>query len=572
MGCFGRYLSLWVVLSAGLGVIVGHYAPSVPEALDKATISHISVPVAVLIWLMVFPMILKIDLRALRNVRANKVPVAVTSGVNYLIQPFTMYALARLFFEVVFRSTIDDRELEDEYVGGAVILGGSPCTAMVFVWSCLVNGDAAYTLVQVAFNDLLIFVFYIPTMMLLLQATSIPLPWDTAFVAVALFMLVPGLLALAVRWYGLRYHSEAWIQRITEKSKPVTIVALLATLFLIFTFQGDKFVDNPVHVLLIAVPLLLQSVIIFAIAYGLMAWLRVPHRQAAPGALIATSNFFELAVAVAMSLFGAESGATLATVVGVLEEVPVMLALVWFCNRTRAWFPDPALLPAYIQLRRDERALIPGDRELELERLADAVVQVVRAHGRAMLLFVCQHNARRSQLCDVWFRTALTIKGHDTADNLLCSRVSSLSGGSEISQIDPRTIRCLKSAGLSVRRRAASTYVCGPMLPNGRAAPEGVATLHAKMVGDAVAGTDKSALVVVPVCSPEQSACPLVPAAQHVPLPYNDPSRANNTPGEAAAYDDACSTIAREMLALVDLLAERLRRTVPAGLVLCDSV
>ena len=449
LGCFGRYLSAWVVLTAVAGVLVGYYAPSVPEALDEATVAQISVPVAVLIWIMVFPMLVQIDAGSLRGVWSNLKPVAVTSSINYLVQPFAMYGLARLFFNVVFADVINDKELEDEYVAGSVILGGSPCTAMVFVWSLLVDGDGAYTLVQVAFNDLLIFVFYIPTLMLLLQVTNIRVPWDTAFLSLILFMLIPGLLAMATRYYGLKYHDEAWLQRLVARFKGATIVALLATLFLIFTFQGEQMVENPLHVLLIGVPLLLQSVIIFAVTYGLMYRLHVPHRFAAPGALIATSNFFELAVAVAMSLFGADSGATLATVVGVLEEVPIMLVLVWFCNRTRHWFPDPATLTSFFASQRGLATDIPPKRQLQLQAIAEAV-QLARQQSGAdvNVLFLDRTNGRASQLYEVWLRFALAeCPGSGCVD----TAVRCFSAGIQASHVDADVCNALRRGGLVVR-------------------------------------------------------------------------------------------------------------------------
>jgi ACR3 family arsenite transporter len=236
LGIFGRYLSVWVVLCGGVGVVIGEFVPSVPDALNKATIAQISVPVAVLIWLMVIPMVAQIDLLALKDVWSNKRPVFVTSSINYLVQPFAMYALARLFFNVVFSSVINDSTLEDEYVAGAVILGGSPCTAMVFVWSLLTHGDPAYTLVQVAVNDILIFVFYIPTLMLLLQITDISVPWDTAFLSVVLFMLVPGIIGASLRFWAKRRRDLQWLGRVLAKLQIVSMAALLGTLVLIFTF------------------------------------------------------------------------------------------------------------------------------------------------------------------------------------------------------------------------------------------------------------------------------------------------------------------------------------------------
>eukprot|EP00038_Savillea_parva_P008232 m.175528 g.175528 ORF g.175528 m.175528 type:complete len:443 (-) comp14015_c0_seq1:55-1383(-) len=338
LGVFGRYLTVWVAVAGVAGAMVGQFANGASDALNKATIAQISIPIAMLIWLMVYPMIVKIEKGNILAVGRNIKPLLVTCGINYLVQPFTMYALARLFFEVVFVNVIDDRDLANDYLRGCIILGGSPCTAMVFVWSALTHGDPAYTLVQVSVNDLLIFVFYIPTMMLLLEVTDIPMPWGTAFLAVALFLIVPGLAAWGTQQFAARRRDKAWLECVVSRFEPVTKAALLGTIFLIFIFQGEQIFDKPIHVLLIAVPLTLQTVAVFVLAYSVFYALRVPHNISAPGALIATSNFFELAVAVAMALYGADSGATLATVVGVLTEVPIMLSLVWVANKTKGVF------------------------------------------------------------------------------------------------------------------------------------------------------------------------------------------------------------------------------------------
>lgn len=547
-----------MVLCAGLGVLVGHYAPEVPDGLNRATIAQISLPVAILIWLMVFPMLVQIDLLSLRNVRRNLVPLAVTSGINYFIQPFTMYALALLFFKVIFRSVIGSRERQDQYVAGSVILGGSPCTAMVFVWSFLVQGDPAYTLVQVAVNDILIFVFYIPTLMLLLRVTNITVPWDTAFLSVALFMLVPGLVAAAARWYAARYRDSSWLDALVHRLKPVTVVALLATLFLIFTFQGQQMTNHPVDVLLIAVPLLLQSLAVFGLAYGVMAYLRVPFVFAAPGALIATSNFFELAVAVAMSLFGAESGATLATVVGVLEEVPVMLALVWLCNRTRHWFPDPAALEAYLAttLAHQTGKDIPASRQQVLLALATAISRRLQDKQQADVLFLCVHNSRRSQLSEAWFLLAVERRG------LKSIRV--FSAGSESTRIDNHTLGALRRAGFVVQRSGWSRlwpvrnprYRCSWLLPSGRCAA--VPAMFSKLTTDASIPT--TGCITVAVCAPSipdgaedalgDASCPYLPGAEkRFSVPHVDPGKFNSAPGHAAdaAYDSVCAQICREM-------------------------
>lgn len=344
LGYFGRYLTIWVALCMACGIVIGEYAPSVADALDEATIAQVSIPVAILIWIMVYPMMLQIDLKALKALRHNTQPLLITSGINYLVQPFLMYGWAVLFFNVVYKNVMG-KELRDEFIAGAVILGGSPCTAMVFIWSALVKGNAAYTLAQVALNDVLIFVFYIPTIMLLLRVTDIQIPWDTAFISVALFMGAPALFAVLTREYALRRRSEEWLSRFARLWEPFSMMALLATVVLIFTFQGQQIVDQPADVFLIAIPLILQSYTVFAIAYFIFYKLQVVFEVSAPGSFIATSNFFELAVAVAISLFGVDSGATLVTVVGVLTEVPIMLSLVWFAKKTKHLFPTDGQVP-----------------------------------------------------------------------------------------------------------------------------------------------------------------------------------------------------------------------------------
>jgi len=342
IGCFARYLTLWVALSMGLGIILSRFAPAVTYGLNKATISQVSIPVAVFIWIMVYPMMLQIDVAELKKIKFNLKPLMVTSGINYLIQPFTMYAWSLLFFKVVYRSVISP-ELADQYIAGAVILGGSPCTAMVFVWSALVKGNAAYTLTQVALNDALIFVFYIPTIMLLLRVTHITIPWSTAFLSVALFMCAPFLFAFATREYARRTQGdnfEEWIHKLMARLEPFSMAALLLTIVAIFTVQGMAIINDPAAVFMIALPLTLQCYMVFLLAFAIFYKLGTVFEIAAPGCMIATSNFFELAVAVAMALFGANSGATLVTTVGVLVEVPIMLSLVWLANRYRSIFPS----------------------------------------------------------------------------------------------------------------------------------------------------------------------------------------------------------------------------------------
>lgn len=338
IGFFEKYLTLWVIGCIVLGVLIGQFIPAVPEFLGRLEYAQVSLPVAVLIWLMIYPMMLKVDFASI--LRATRQPrgLTVTTVTNWLIKPFTMYAIAWFFLKVVFRPWIDPA-LGTEYLAGAVLLGAAPCTAMVFVWSHLSDGDPAYTLVQVAVNDLIILVAFTPIVALLLGISDIAIPWDTLLLSVVLFVVIPlaaGWLSrvLIVKHRGLDYFEKVFIARFNG----VTTVGLLLTLIILFSFQGEIILANPLHILLIAVPLVIQTYLIYAIAYG-WGWLwKLPHPVAGPGAMIGASNFFELAVAVAISLFGLTSGAALATVVGVLVEVPVMLSLVRFTNATRERF------------------------------------------------------------------------------------------------------------------------------------------------------------------------------------------------------------------------------------------
>jgi len=338
MGIFGRYLTLWVALCIVIGVAVGRWIPAVPETLSKFEYANVSIPVAILIWLMIYPMMLKIDFHSI--VEATKKPkgLTVTTVVNWLIKPFTMYIIAAFFFKVVFAQWISP-DMATQYLAGAVLLGAAPCTAMVFVWSHLTKGDPAYTLVQVAVNDLILLAAFAPIVALLLGVSNIEVPYDTLFLSVVLFVVIP----LAGGWYsrktiiekrGKDYFENVFIKKFDN----TTIVGLLLTLIIIFSFQGEIILNNPVHILLIAVPLTIQTFLIFLIAYGWSKAWKLPHDIAAPAALIGASNFFELAVAVAISLFGLQSGAALATVVGVLVEVPLMLTLVKLSNKTRGAF------------------------------------------------------------------------------------------------------------------------------------------------------------------------------------------------------------------------------------------
>ncbi len=336
MSFFDRYLSVWVALCIITGIAIGKLLPVIPETLGKLEYANVSIPIAVLIWIMIFPMMLKIDFRSV--VDAFKMPkgLTVTLITNWLIKPFTMFGIAWLFFFVLYKLFVPV-ELAKEYLAGAVLLGAAPCTAMVFVWSHLTKGNPAYTLVQVAVNDLIIIVAFIPIVTLLLGVSGIAIPWNTLIMSVVLFVVIPLVSAYIVRTRVISRRGKEFFENVFLKQfTGITISGLLLTLIIIFSFQGDVILNNPFHILLIAIPLIIQTFLIFFIAYGWAKRWKLPHNIAAPASLIGASNFFELAVAVAIVLFGLNSGATLVTVVGVLVEVPVMLALVKIANKT-AW-------------------------------------------------------------------------------------------------------------------------------------------------------------------------------------------------------------------------------------------
>lgn len=339
LGFFEKYLTIWVAGCIVLGVAIGQFLPIIPDTLRRWEYARVSIPVAILIWLMIYPMMLKIDFSSI--VQATKRPkgIILTCTTNWLIKPFSMYLIAGFFFKFVFRQIIP-AELADSYLAGAVLLGAAPCTAMVFVWSHLTKGDPAYTLVQVAVNNLILLVAFTPIVAFLLGITNVIVPYETLFLSVVLFIVVPLGAGYLSRKYIVQSKGQAYFDNVfLKKFDHITITGLLLTLIIIFTFQGDVILSNPLHVLLIAIPLTIQTFLIFSIAYGWSRAWKLPHEIASPAAMIGASNFFELAVAVAITLFGLESGATLTTVVGVLVEVPVMLALVRIANRTRHWFP-----------------------------------------------------------------------------------------------------------------------------------------------------------------------------------------------------------------------------------------
>lgn len=339
IGFFERYLTIWVTLCIIAGIAIGQWIPAVPETLGKWEYANVSIPIAVLIWLMIYPMMLKVDFQSVRNVGKRPKGILITCVTNWLIKPFTMFGIAWFFF-VVFKTFIPTA-LADQYLAGAVLLGAAPCTAMVFVWSYLTKGDAAYTLVQVAVNDLIILVAYVPIVGFLLGIGGIAIPWATLILSVVLFVVIPlvaGIFTriLVVRRYGIDYFNTVFVNKFNK----CTIIGLLLTLIILFSFQGKTILSNPFHIVLIAVPLILQTFLIFFITYGWAKAWKLPHNVAAPAGMIGASNFFELSVAVAISLFGVQSGAALATVVGVLVEVPVMLTLVKIANNTRKYFKN----------------------------------------------------------------------------------------------------------------------------------------------------------------------------------------------------------------------------------------
>lgn len=347
LGLFGRYLTLWVVLCIAAGVAVGQFLPAVPDVLSRFSYAQVNIPVAILIWLMIYPMMVQVDFSSILGVRRQPRGITITLVVNWLIKPFTMFLFAWLFLQVIFAPFIE-AGLAREYVAGAILLGAAPCTAMVFVWSYLTRGDAAYTLVQVAINDLIMLFAFAPIVLVLLGLSDITVPYDTVLLSVVLYIVIPLVAGYVSRVWLLRTRGREWFENVFLKAlAPLTMVGLLLTLVLLFSFQGETILGNPLHIALIAVPLVVQTFFIFAVAYGWARLWKVQHSVAAPAALIGASNFFELAVAAAIVLFGLQSGAALATVVGVLVEVPVMLLLVGFANRTREHFSvAPSNAPA----------------------------------------------------------------------------------------------------------------------------------------------------------------------------------------------------------------------------------
>jgi arsenite transporter len=348
MSFFDKYLTVWVVACMAVGVLLGKIAPEVVNtlrSLEFGSGSQINIPIAVLIWLMIYPMMLKVDFSSVVGVGKNPKGLFVTLFVNWIVKPFSMALLGYLFFRLLFAPWITPDEA-DQYIAGAIILAAAPCTAMVFVWSYLTDGDPGYTLVQVSVNDLLMLVLFAPIVKYLVAgASNLIVPFSILFTSVAVFIVIPLVAGIVTRTLLMKSKGEQWFNHtFLPTLHPVALTALLATLVLIFAFQADNITGRLFHVFLIAIPITIQVYFNSSLAYGLMKWLKLPYGVAAPGALIGASNFFELAVAVAITLFGPESGAALVCVVGVLVEVPVMLSVCSVCNRTRHWFPkkEPA--------------------------------------------------------------------------------------------------------------------------------------------------------------------------------------------------------------------------------------
>ena len=335
---FEKYLTVWVALCMVVGILIGKHLAFIPDFLARFEYANVSIPVAILIWVMIYPMMMKVDFQSIKNIKSNPKGLYITWVTNWLIKPFTMYGIAVFFFYVVFESVIP-ADLAKDYLAGAVLLGAAPCTAMVFVWSHLTKGDPAYTIVQVATNDLIILIAFTPIVAFLLGVSGVSVPWDTLILSVILFVVIPLTAGIMTRLSVIKNKGEEYFfESFLPKFNNITIAGLLLTLIIIFSFQGKVILENPLHILLIAIPLTIQTFLIFFIAYLAAKLLKLPHKIAAPAGMIGASNFFELAVAVAIALFGTSSPVALATIVGVLVEVPVMLILVIIANRTTDWF------------------------------------------------------------------------------------------------------------------------------------------------------------------------------------------------------------------------------------------
>lgn len=332
IGFFGKNLTFWVLICMVIGIFIGKYFPSIPDWLGKFEFYNVSIPTTILLWIMIYPMMLKIDFKSIKDIGKNLKGLFITWFINWIIKPLTMYLIASLFFFIIYKGFIN-KELASEYLAGAVLLGAAPCTAMVFVWSKLTRGDSGYTLVQVASNDLIILIAYIPIVSFLLKVGDINIPWGTLLLSIVLFIVVPLILSMVTRSIIIKNKGEDYLNKtFIPAFDKYTMMGLLLTLIIIFSFQGQKILDQPLNIILIAIPLIIQTLFIFAITFFIAYLAKLPYSIAAPCGMIGASNFFELSVAVSISLFGLVSGSTLTTVVGVLVEVPVMLSLVKFAN------------------------------------------------------------------------------------------------------------------------------------------------------------------------------------------------------------------------------------------------
>lgn len=340
IGSFERHLSFWVILCMIIGILIGRFIPFIPKLLNKLEIAGISLPIAILIWIMIYPMMIKVDFKSIKKVGENPKGLFLTWIVNWLIKPFSMYIIAYLFFFIIFKGLIS-KNLASDYLAGAVLLGAAPCTAMVFVWSKLTKGNPAYTVVQVATNDLIILIGFVPIVKFLLGVSNVEIPYSTLFVSIILFVAIPMIFGVFTRNKVIKDKGEAYFENeFVHKFDNITTLALLLTLIIIFSSQAKVILTNPFHIVLIALPLIIQTILIFSIAYALSYILKLPHDIAAPSAMIGASNFFELAVAVAIAIFGVNSPVALACTVGVLTEVPIMLILVRFANKSKKYFKN----------------------------------------------------------------------------------------------------------------------------------------------------------------------------------------------------------------------------------------
>jgi ACR3 family arsenite transporter len=334
---FEKYLSIWVIFCIIIGIIIGKIFPSFTESLGQLEYAHVSIPVAILIWLMIYPMMVRVDFTSIIDATKKPKGLVITWVTNWIIKPFSMYLFAFFFLTIIFSNFIDP-SLQKQYLAGAVILGAAPCTAMVFVWSYLSKGDPGYTVVQVASNDLIILLAFVPIVSVLLGISGLIVPYETLIFSVILFVVIPLTLGFLTRKFLIAKKGEEAVEKLLNKFGKITIIGLLLTLILLFSFQGEIILSSPFHIALIAIPLIIQTYFIFSLAYGWAYLWKLPHKIAAPASMIGASNFFELAVAVAISVYGLNSGAALVTVVGVLVEVPVMLSLVTIANKTRSSF------------------------------------------------------------------------------------------------------------------------------------------------------------------------------------------------------------------------------------------